>query len=124
MKARERRDIQAVTRDELIEELKEWGQPVYRAEQILTGLHVQLSVGWEAMTNLPQSLRARLAEHYTFDPLELVIRQGATDATQKFLWRLRDQALVESVLIPANPALYGEASDRRTLCVSTQIGCA
>jgi 23S rRNA (adenine2503-C2)-methyltransferase len=53
-----------------------------------------------------------------------VTSRGATDATQKFLWRLRDQALVESVLIPANPALYGEASDRRTLCVSTQVGCA
>jgi 23S rRNA (adenine2503-C2)-methyltransferase len=40
------------------------------------------------------------------------------------LWRLTDQALIESVLIPANPALYGEASDRHTLCVSTQVGCA
>jgi 23S rRNA (adenine2503-C2)-methyltransferase len=40
------------------------------------------------------------------------------------LWRLSDHALIESVLIPANPALYGEASDRHTLCVSTQVGCA
>jgi len=40
------------------------------------------------------------------------------------LWRLSDQALIESVLIPANPALYGEPSDRHTLCVSTQVGCA
>jgi len=46
------------------------------------------------------------------------------DATQKFLWRLHDHALIESVLIPANPALYGDASDRHTLCVSTQVGCA
>jgi 23S rRNA (adenine2503-C2)-methyltransferase len=46
------------------------------------------------------------------------------DATQKFLWRLRDHALIESVLIPANPALYSEASDRHTLCISTQVGCA
>jgi 23S rRNA (adenine2503-C2)-methyltransferase len=46
------------------------------------------------------------------------------DATRKFLWRLHDHALIESVLIPANPALYGEASDRHTLCVSTQVGCA
>ncbi|MCU0783119.1 MAG: 23S rRNA (adenine(2503)-C(2))-methyltransferase RlmN, partial [Verrucomicrobia bacterium] len=45
-------------------------------------------------------------------------------ATQKFLWRLTDHALIESVLIPANPALYGDASDRHTLCVSTQVGCA
>ncbi|HXJ74723.1 MAG TPA: 23S rRNA (adenine(2503)-C(2))-methyltransferase RlmN, partial [Candidatus Dormibacteraeota bacterium] len=55
---------------------------------------------------------------------ELVKKQGAVDTTQKFLWRLADHSLIESVLIPANPALYGEASDRHTLCVSTQVGCA
>ena len=46
------------------------------------------------------------------------------DTTQKFLWRLPDHSLIESVLIPANPALYGESSDRHTLCISTQVGCA
>ena len=51
-------------------------------------------------------------------------KQGSRDTTQKFLWRLTDHSLIESVLIPANPALYGEASDRHTLCVSTQVGCA
>ena len=51
-------------------------------------------------------------------------KQGARDSTQKFLWKLADGAMIESVLIPANPALYGEASDRHTLCVSTQVGCA
>ena len=55
---------------------------------------------------------------------ELVRKQGAPDTTQKFLWRLADHSLIESVLIPANPALYGDASDRRTLCISTQVGCA
>ena len=119
-----RRDIQAVTRDELVAELAAWKEPRYRADQILGWVHDRLAVGWEGMTNLPQTLRERLARHYAFRPPELVTSRGATDATQKFLWRLRDQALVESVLIPANPALYGEASDRRTLCVSTQVGCA
>ena len=56
--------------------------------------------------------------------LQLVRKQGAHDTTQKFLWRLDDGSFIESVLIPANPALYGEASDRHTLCVSTQVGCA
>src|SRR5438105_4139352 len=51
-------------------------------------------------------------------------RQGSQDETQKFLWRLSDHSMIESVLIPANPALYGEPSDRHTLCVSTQVGCA
>ena len=62
--------------------------------------------------------------NFSLDTLELVRKQGAGDTTQKFLWRLADDALIESVLIPANPALYGEASDRHTLCISTQVGCA
>lgn len=50
--------------------------------------------------------------------------QGSEDTTRKFLFKLHDGRYVESVLIPANPALYGEGSDRRTLCVSSQVGCA
>jgi 23S rRNA (adenine2503-C2)-methyltransferase len=76
------------------------------------------------MTNLPKTLRDRLKNEYTLETLELVRKQGSRDTTQKFLWRLADHSLIESVLIPANPALYGEASDRHTLCVSTQVGCA
>ena len=76
------------------------------------------------MTNLPKALRDKLAEAFSLHTLELLRKQGAHDATRKFLWRLRDHALIESVLIPANPALYGDASDRHTLCISTQVGCA
>ena len=49
---------------------------------------------------------------------------GSKDTTRKFLFRLADGNLIESVLIPASPALYGETSDRRTACVSSQVGCA
>src|SRR6202012_3059621 len=56
--------------------------------------------------------------------LELARKQGSRDTTQKFLWKLADGSFIESVLLPANPALYGEASDRHTLCISTQVGCA
>src|SRR5262245_19090779 len=76
------------------------------------------------MTNLPKPLRERLCTQYALQTLELARKQGSRDTTQKFLWRLSDHALIESVLIPANPALYGEPSDRHTLCVSTQVGCA
>jgi 23S rRNA (adenine2503-C2)-methyltransferase len=76
------------------------------------------------MTNLPRALREKLAETFSLQTLELLRKQGAPDTTQKFLWRLRDHALIESVLIPANPALYGDTSDRHTLCISTQVGCA
>jgi len=74
--------------------------------------------------HLPKALREKLRAHYSLQTLELVRKQGSRDTTQKFLWRLADHSLIESVLIPANPALYGEVSDRHTLCVSTQVGCA
>src|SRR5204863_7845476 len=73
---------------------------------------------------LPKRLREMLSQNFSLQTLELVRHQGSRDTTQKFLWRLSDKALIESVLIPANPALYGDASDRHTLCVSTQVGCA
>ena len=76
------------------------------------------------MSNLPKALRERLAAEFTLHTHRLAGVQGSRDTTQKFLWQLHDGAFVESVLIPANPALYGETSDRHTLCVSTQVGCA
>jgi 23S rRNA (adenine2503-C2)-methyltransferase len=80
--------------------------------------------GWDEMTNLPKGLREKLRAAFSLGSLEMVRRQGSRDTTQKFLWKLHDSAFVESVLIPANPALYGEAADRHTLCISTQVGCA
>ena len=117
-------DIKSRTREELEAQFKEWGQPAYRVGQLLEWLYERRATGWEAMTNLPKTLREQLRQHYSLRTLELVRKQGARDTTQKFLWKLTDGALIESVLIPANPALYGEASDRHTLCVSTQVGCA
>ena len=117
-------DIKSLTDEELAGCLKQWGQPAYRLEQILQWLYVRRVITWDAMTNLPKALRELLAQHFTHHALELVRKQGAADTTQKFLWRLQDHSLIESVLIPANPALYGEASDRHTLCISTQVGCA
>jgi 23S rRNA (adenine2503-C2)-methyltransferase len=117
-------DIKSLTREELEAQFKLWEQPVYRVTQLLEWLYVRRVTSRDAMTNLPKKLRAQLSENYSFQSLELVRKQGARDITQKFLWKLADGAFIESVLIPANPALYGEASDRHTLCVSTQVGCA
>jgi 23S rRNA (adenine2503-C2)-methyltransferase len=117
-------DIRSLSRDALLGLFQEWNQPAYRADQVLHWLHERRAAGWEAMTNLPKTLRGQLQDHFALQPLELFRKQGSADTTQKFLWRLADGAFVESVLIPANPALYGEASDRHTLCVSTQVGCA
>src|SRR5258705_4826660 len=117
-------DIRSQAREELQARFSEWGQADYRIDQLLRWLYERRVTSWDAMTNLPRGLRDQLSSLYSLQPLELVRKQGASDATQKFLWRLNDQSLIESVLIPANPALYGERSDRHTLCVSTQVGCA
>jgi 23S rRNA (adenine2503-C2)-methyltransferase len=117
-------DIKSLTREELEIQFKNWEQPIYRVAQLLDWLYVRRVTTWDAMTNLPKTLREKLRENFSLQTLELVRKQGSHDTTQKFLWRLHDHSLIESVLIPANPALYGEASDRHTLCISTQVGCA
>jgi 23S rRNA (adenine2503-C2)-methyltransferase len=117
-------DIKSLTREELEAQFKTWAQPVYRVAQLLDWLYARRVTSWDEMTNLPKVLRKKLCEAFSLQTFELVRKQGSHDTTQKFLWRLHDHSLIESVLIPANPALYGEASDRHTLCISTQVGCA
>jgi 23S rRNA (adenine2503-C2)-methyltransferase len=117
-------DVKSLTRGELETQFAEWHQPVYRVTQLLEWLYSRHATSWDGMANLPKILRQKLAENFSLQTLELVRRQGSHGATQKFLWRLHDHALIESVLIPASPALYGDASDRHTLCMSTQVGCA
>ncbi|MEI6656117.1 MAG: 23S rRNA (adenine(2503)-C(2))-methyltransferase RlmN [Verrucomicrobiota bacterium] len=104
--------------------LKEAGQPAFRGAQILDWIWKKKAGSLEAMTNLPATLRAQLSASFRLNSLQHTHTQGAADTTRKFLFRLHDGRYVESVLIPANPALYGEASDRHTLCVSSQVGCA
>ena len=119
-----RPDIKSLTREELEAQFKQWQEPAFRAPQLLDWLYARRATSWEAMTNLPKGLREKLREYFSLQTIELARKQGAGDTTQKFLWKLADGAFIESVLIPANPALYGEASDRHTLCISTQVGCA
>jgi 23S rRNA (adenine2503-C2)-methyltransferase len=110
--------------ESLAEWLQEHGQPAFRADQILDWVWRKRVGSMDEMTNLPVALRARLAADFRLSALEHTHTQGAADTTRKFLFRLHDGRYVESVLIPANPALYGERSDRHTLCVSSQVGCA
>jgi 23S rRNA (adenine2503-C2)-methyltransferase len=121
------KDIKSLTRDELETQFAAWKQPKYRVAQLLEWLYVHRVTSWDAMMNLPKPLREKLGKDFLLQTLDLVRKQGARDTTQKFLWRLHDHSLIESVLIPANPASRdcgSESSDRHTLCVSTQVGCA
>ncbi|MFN2507693.1 MAG: 23S rRNA (adenine(2503)-C(2))-methyltransferase RlmN [Chthoniobacterales bacterium] len=98
--------------------------PSYRAKQIADWLYKRRVTSFEAMTDLPHDLRVYLAAEFELRAPEIVRVLGSKDTTQKFLFRLWDENLIESVLIPASPALYGAPSDRRTICVSSQVGCA
>lgn len=117
-------DVRSQTREELESRFKEWGERTYRVTQVLQWIYARRRADWDSMSNLPKVLRERLRGEFSLYPLELVRSQGSGDTTRKYLWRLEDRALIESVLIPASPALYGESSDRHTLCLSTQVGCA
>jgi 23S rRNA (adenine2503-C2)-methyltransferase len=120
------RTLHALLMEDLEASLLELGQPRYRASQIMEWTYGRgKRVGsWEEMKNLPAPLRARLSGLHPLGLPEVVAVKGSRDTTRKFLFRLRDGELIETVLIPASPALYGEESDRRTLCVSSQVGCA
>jgi len=98
--------------------------PDYRRAQLIDWIYQKRANTFAEMLNLPKDLRSHLESHYRLKGLELVKGQGSGDTTRKFLFQLHHGDYIESVLIPASPALYGERSDRHTLCLSTQVGCA
>lgn len=103
----------------------EWNLPdnaAYRKKQLCQWIFKEKTQSFEEMTNLPLEWRRKMSEHYELHALEFAKMQGTT--TKKILWKLRDNDFIESVLIPASLALYGEKADRYTLCISTQVGCA
>ncbi len=100
------------------------GQTKFRAKQIVEWLFAKRVKAWEEMTNLSQSLRDQLKREFAIDRLPVVRLTGSADTTRKFLFRLHDGRLVETVKIPANVHFDGGQSDRITLCVSSQVGCA
>lgn len=117
-------NIRSLHRETLVEWLQKSGQARYRCDQLLNWLYAQRAESWDEMGNLPKSLREALATEFDLGLPSMVRQQGSLDTTKKYLWRLADGAFIESVLIPANPRHTGGASGRKTLCVSTQVGCA
>jgi len=98
--------------------LKEWllenNEPPFRAKQILNWIWKGCVETVDGMTNIGKDLQAKIALSFECSPLTLVQKEEEEE-TSKFLWRLRDGALVESVLICA--------PGRATVCVSSQVGC-
>jgi len=96
--------------------LEDWGEPAFRAKQIWEWLYVRLVDSYEAMTNLPRSLRDRLAATHPIGRLTPQIDLLSSDGwTRKILFRLPDRSQIETVLM--------EYDTRNTVCISTQAGC-
>lgn len=117
-------DALALTKEDWEARMTALGQPAYRAGQVLDWIYKRRVRDWDDMSNLPAPLRETLKQEFPTARLEKIRETGSKDTTRKFLFRLPDGQMIESVLIPASPALYGEASDRRTICISSQVGCA
>jgi 23S rRNA (adenine2503-C2)-methyltransferase len=120
----EKPSIHGETPDTLGERLVAAGHPRYRAGQIFEWVYPRRAESPEVMTNLPAPLRAWLAEHYDFEATALMQRKASSDVTQKILQRLRDGSLIETVIIRAPMEGVGQEKSRRTICISTQVGCA
>lgn len=116
--------IYGETKDSLAERLAERGEKAFRAGQVLDWLYKKRVDRPEEMTNLPASLREWLAESYDFEPLQPILHKSASDVTDKILSRLRDGALIETVIIRAPQDGVGQEHSRKTICISTQVGCA
>ena len=102
--------------DQALTTLADWGEPAYRRTQLRQAVTRDLIASWDEATTLSKALRARLAETVPFADLRLEDEQRSDDGTVKARWSTADGFPVETVLM--------RHKDRRTVCVSSQSGCA
>ncbi len=111
-----RPDLRSSSRVELAALVAELGEKPFRARQLFRWLHRNGAATFDEMTDLPRPLRLALAARTRLASLERASELRSADGTIKWTWRTEDGRLVESVYMPE--------TDRRTLCVSSQVGCA
>jgi len=113
-------NILDLTPEEAKDRLASWAKarklPRYRADQLFPRLWQRPVASWHEVTDIPKELREELEKAFPLPRLTLDVQQTSNDGTKKFLWRLPDGEAIESVLIPSG--------SRRTLCISSQCGCA
>ena len=109
-------DIKSMNEHELQEFMLSLGEKKFRAEQVYRWLHKKLVTDFEEMTNLSESLRAKLKEKCRLTALTAEkVQVSQADGTSKFLFRLYDGNLIESVLMKYH---HGNS-----VCISSQVGC-
>jgi len=111
----ERTDLKGMTLPELEEFLSRWGKERYRARQLFRWIYQSQAGDFAAMTDLSKELRGILASSCRISGFPAERVEISSDGTEKYLFRLEDGETVESVLIPDE--------GRRTLCISSQVGC-
>ncbi len=109
-------NLLGLSRGELIDYFTKYDEPKFRADQLLKWLHQRQVTDFQAMTDLSQALRNKLAADAVIDGLQLQVEQVSSDGTRKWLLALADGNCVETVFIPE--------ARRRTLCISSQVGCS
>ena len=109
-------DIRALTKEELEAELAAMGEKRFRAGQIYQWLHRHMADSFDEMSNLPLALRESLKERFSLTTLQAVKElTSRLDGTKKFLFRLPDGNVIESVLMKYR---HGNS-----VCISSQVGC-
>ena len=109
-------DLKDFTQDELARWLTARGHKSFRAQQILKWVYHHRLTDVRQMSNVSLALREELAQHFGIARLDCRTHTTAADGTEKYLFSLADGRRIESVLIPSE--------HRRTLCISSQAGCA
>ena len=111
-----KKDLKSLNLEQLTEELLSIGEKKFRAKQIYSWIHEKLADSFDEMTNLSKNLREKLKENYTLNSMDAVaVQTSKLDGTQKFLFRLQDGHVVESVLMRYH---HGNS-----VCISSQVGC-
>lgn len=102
--------------EQLVSWLEDHNIKPYRASQILKWLYKWQADSFDVMTDIKKEIREQLSLNFTIKRLEIIRTEISQDGTKKYLFKLEDGQLIESVLIPEK--------NRYTLCISSQVGCA
>ena len=113
---KKKKDIRALTKDQLRDFFEKLGDPPFRGNQVYEWLWQKSVHSFEAMTNISKETRQLLEAHFVINHIQVDQMQRSNDGTIKNAVRLHDGLVVESVLIPT--------ATRTTACVSSQVGCS
>ncbi len=110
--------------DSLGDLLESWGEPRFRAKQVLQWLYKKRELDPGKWSNIPAALRERLMAHFELLPSQRLLTKRSSDVTDKLLLELGDRSLIETVIIRAPQEGVGQEHSRKTICISSQVGCA